>query len=77
MVPSKTKFIDSLAYILHFALITSEQIYNAFVIAVKTMINNILFLATEPEKVLLSVKLMHTWQCLPLHLNDPTDLSKG
>ena len=34
------KVIDSLAYILHFALITSEQIYNAFVIAVETMINN-------------------------------------
>ena len=44
IIPSKTKVVDSLAYILHFALITSEQIYNAFVIAVKTMINNILFL---------------------------------
>ena len=39
-----TKVIDSFDYILHFALIASEQIYNAFVIAVKTMINNILFL---------------------------------
>ena len=44
IIPSKTKVIDSLAYILNFALITSEQICNAFVIAVKTMINNILFL---------------------------------
>ena len=29
---------------LNFALITSEQMYNAFVIVVKTMINNMLFL---------------------------------
>ena len=43
IIPSKTKVIHSLVYILHFALITSEQIYNAFVIAVKTMVNNILF----------------------------------
>ena len=44
IISSKTKVVDTLTYILHFALITSEQIYNAFVIAVKTMINNILFL---------------------------------
>ena len=44
IIPSKTKVIDSFTYILHFALITREQIYNVFVIAVKAMNNNILFL---------------------------------
>ena len=49
IVPSNTKVIDSPAYMLHFALITSEQIYNASAIAVKTMINKITyyFLSTE------------------------------
>ena len=72
IIPSKKKFIDSLACILHFALITSEQIFNAFVIAVKTMIITYSFLSTELEKILLSVTLMHTWQRLGLHLNDPS-----
>ena len=39
IIPSKTKFIDSFTYILQFALITSEQIYNAFDIAGKTIFN--------------------------------------
>ena len=43
IIPWKTKVIDSLTYIWQFTLITSEHIYNVFVIAVKTMINNILF----------------------------------
>ena len=45
------------------------------------MINNILFFVKkecpELEKVLLSVTFIHTWQRLPLHLNDEADLSKG
>ena len=43
IITLKTNVIDSLTYILQFALITNEQIYNAFVIAVKTMINSIPF----------------------------------
>ena len=43
IIPSKTKFIDSFTYILQFALITSEQIYNAFDIAGKTMTDYVLF----------------------------------
>ena len=44
IILSKTKIIDTLTYILEFALITSEKINNAFVIVVKTMINWIQFL---------------------------------
>ena len=40
----KTKVINSLTYVLQLVLVTSEQVYNAFVIVVKTMINNIFFL---------------------------------
>ena len=76
IIPSKTKVIDSLTYTLQFALVTSEQIYTAFVFAVKTMIDYIL-LSTELEKVLFSVTFRHTWQRLPLYLNDPTILSRG
>ena len=42
--------MDSLTYILNFTLNTSEQIYNLFVIAVKTVINNILYLVNRARE---------------------------
>ena len=68
--------IDSLTYTLQFALVTSQQIYITFVFAVKTMMDYIL-LSTELEQVFLSVTFRHTWQRLPLYLNDPTILFRG
>ena len=73
---SELKVINSLTYVLQFGLIRNEQIYNAFIIAVTTMITNI-FMWTEAEKVMLSLKFIHSWKRLPLHLNYPTDLSRG
>ena len=66
--------IVSFAYILYFAIIVSEQIYNAFVIAVKTMINNILFLVNWAREV---ITFCHINTHLTMLAIDPADLSKG
>ena len=49
-IPSKTKVIDRDTYISQFTLIKNEQIHNAFFIAVKTMINNVLFLVNSAKE---------------------------
>ena len=66
IIPSETKVIEILAFILYGALITYEQIDNAFAIAVKTVIDNKLFLVIRAREGITFTKgiIFHTHACL-------------
>ena len=67
------KVIDSLTYIWQFALIASEQIYNAFVITVKTMINYILSLVNWTIEDITFCHIHAYLKTLTITFNNPSD----